>query len=161
MSRLVILALLAMGALRARAQVQRLQLSKSVVLLLDRRAFAAAQNHVEYARKVPVAINGKPIFGTDGELPKYRLASATLLMNGLRYSLQVDGMYNPWFGTGANAGRIRLLQEGPAFKLQAILSDGAGSYGAEWLLIGSSSIRTILTKEDELLTGYFQNKPIK
>ena len=42
------------------------------------------------------------------------------------------------------------------FLLRSWFSDGAGSYCAEWLIVGKSSIRTVLTN-DEWMFEYFDN----
>lgn len=65
-------------------------------------------------------------------------------------------MYNPWFGDRINENLIGLKIRNGEIKLNGLFSDGAGSYGAEWIFFKESSIRTILSKDEEII-GYFEN----
>jgi len=151
------------------AQTKQVRLAFGSVLTLERAPFRVTGNVLKYdvpkhanEFKSLISINGKPVMGTDGEIPKYVLAKATLLLNGHRYNLPVADMYNPWFGAGAaygpNPELFRLLKVGPAYKLQALFSDGAGSYGAEWRLANNTAKRTLLTKDEDGLTNLFESE---
>jgi hypothetical protein len=163
MTRLFCIALLVLGASALQAQVSRasLQLSQHAVLKLEKRPFKAAGRTIKYAQKIPVTIDGKPIFGTDGELPKSVLTKATLVLNGVPIALQTSGMYEPWPGAEAteqlNPAFFHLVKAGTAYKLQAVFSDGAGSYGAEWRIAGQSATRTVLTTDEATVIGFLQH----
>ena len=103
-------------------------------------------------------MNGRPIFGTDGTIPKFTLTKATLTVGRNKYDLQVDNMYNPWFGDGVYDKLFKIRIDGTEIRLTGLFSDGAGSYGAEWLIVGKSSIRTILTKDEWILFEYFERE---
>jgi hypothetical protein len=124
-------------------------LNDTVFLNLYRVRFDSTGRKFEYYdSKYPFSIDGIPIFGTDGEMPKYQLIKATLSMGNILYDLQIDNMYNPWFGDTPNNNLFKLTIDGTQIHLRGFFSDGAGSYAAEWLMIGRSSIRTILTNEE-------------
>jgi hypothetical protein len=67
-------------------------------------------------------------------------------------------MYNPWFGDGVNEKLFKIQKEGTELKLTGLFSDGAGTYGAEWLIVGKSSIRTSLTKDEWRLFEYIEGE---
>jgi len=67
-------------------------------------------------------------------------------------------MYNPWFGEGVYDKLFKIRKDGTEIRITGLFSDGAGSYGAEWLIVGKSSIRTILTKDEWILFEYFERK---
>jgi hypothetical protein len=107
--------------------------------------------------KILVAINGKPPFGTDGEIPKYALTKVFVLFKGHEYHLPTEGMYNPWFGDKLDKQFVRLTKVGDRLTIRAVFSDGAGSYLTEWQIVGNVAKRTLLTADDELVTGFFSN----
>jgi len=158
------LLLLLWAVLSSQAQTATLRLAHGGVLTLQRAPFAAAGKtsgtyHASYQDLD--AVNGRPVFGTDGELPQYILRKATLLLNGVRYELKVTDMYNPWFGAGLryqpNPDSFRLQKTGIAYRLQALLSDGAGTYMAEWKIVGKAATRTMLTEdEDQIVTTFYK-----
>ena len=126
----------------------KVNINDSAYVVMEKIDFDTTKKKIEYFENFPVAINGRPIFGTDGDLPKFTLINATLTIGENEYDLQVDDMYNPWFGNGLNDTLFKIKTEGNRYRLMGIFSDGAGSYEAEWLIIGKSSIRTILTNDE-------------
>ncbi|ESU20191.1 hypothetical protein FEDK69T_30440 [Flavobacterium enshiense DK69] len=124
---------------------------------LERSVFNKAKHEFEYVNKnVLIAIDGIPLFGSDGEMPKYVLSNAILKIGNKTYKLQIDNMYNPWFGNNANGKFFKIENNGNQSVLKGVFSDGAGTYGAEWLIFGNSSIRTILTNDEDILFKYFE-----
>jgi hypothetical protein len=149
-------ALLRTGSTSAKISIK---LQVNATLLLERSPFSRTGKNFTYAAdKAPkahhtlVAINGLPFFGADGEMPQYTLANVTLLLNGHRYSLLTDRMYNPWFGSNATAYPdkkcFKLVKTANGYVLRGMFSDGAGGYEAEWRLAGASSKRIVLTTDD-------------
>lgn len=163
MLRLFCTALMVFVTLTLQAQVSKasLRLTPHAVLTLEKRPFKAASHTIKYAQKTPVSINDRPIFGTDGELPKFVLTKATLVLNGTAIALPTAGMYEPWSGTEAtgqlNPDFFHLVKDGPAYKLQAVFSDGAGSYVAEWRIAGQSATRTVLSADEAVVIGFLQH----
>ena len=136
-----------------------ISLNDSTDLILERARFQSTGKEIEYYdNKFPYSINGRPIFGTDGGLPKYILIRATLKIRQTRYDLEVGNMYEPWFGDRPNDDLYKLKYDGTEIRLTGLFSDGAGSYGAEWLIVGKSSIRTILTRDEWILFEYFEGE---
>lgn len=85
-------------------------------------------------------IDGKPIFGTDWETPKYVLKEAYVKLNGKKIKLDVSCMYNPWFGEPDKKFFSAKKMEG-SFIIEGNFSDGAGSYKVRWKIIEGTSIR--------------------
>ncbi|MEX2596904.1 MAG: hypothetical protein WEC59_08240 [Salibacteraceae bacterium] len=142
-------------------QVDRItvNINDTTHLTMERMEFDETGKEFEYYdNKFPFSINGRPIFGTDGNLPEYTLTKATLTIGKNEYDLQVDNMHNPWFGDSQSEKHFRIKRDGTETKLTGLFSDGAGSYGAEWLIVGKSSIRTILTKDEWILFEYFEDE---
>jgi hypothetical protein len=55
----------------------KVNLNDSTELTLERVHFDKSGKKFEFFDKYPIAINGRPIFGTDGDFPKYTLIKAT------------------------------------------------------------------------------------
>jgi hypothetical protein len=133
-----------------------LAINDSIQLTLERARFDTTGKSFEYYdEEYPYSINGSPIFGTDGGYPKYTLTGAHLKIGRKHYDLESDHMYEPWFGDGPNINSFKLKYDGSEMRISGLFSDGAGSYGAEWLIVGNSVIRTILTKDEWILIEYF------
>ena len=158
--------LLVLLSLNSHAQKVSIKLGKNAVLILERAPFNAAGKKLEfYGAKQPngskslTAIDGKTVFGVDGELPKYVLQKAVLVLNGRQHNLLVSNMYNPWFGQGLMDGPskvfFKLLVAGKHYKLQGLFSDGAGSYAAEWAILGNTTKRIMLTADEDQIVEHF------
>lgn len=140
------------------------QTNKTIIVLnqkcqleLERSIFDKTKHQFEYANKnILIAIDKIPLFGSDGEMPKYVLSNAILKIGNKTYKLQIDNMYNPWFGNSANERFFKIESHGNQSVLKGIFSDGAGTYGAEWIIWGDSSIRTILTQNEDILFNFFK-----
>lgn len=142
------------------AQKVSVRFNKNATLVLERVPFSAVGKSFKYYRGEGsnayhslALINGKSFFGTDGEIPRYTLAKALLLLNGHHYKLRVDRMYNPWFGNDTSyqpyKDSFRLLKTEGGYRVRGMFSDGAGGYVAEWRITSQSSVRTILTNDED------------
>jgi hypothetical protein len=159
--------LLVLPALPGLAQAQRttIAIDKKDHLTFERVPFDATGKTLKtvatpHTRQVIIGrIDGRQPFGTDGEMPKYTLSKATVLFKSHVYHLPVSGMYNPWFGDELDKQFVRLTKVGYSLTIQAVFSDGAGSYLAEWKISNGSAQRTKLTSDDALVTGFFQTAP--
>ena len=158
--------LLMLVSFASQAKRADIKLGADATLILERVPFKTVGKTLEFynskqpnASKSLVSIGGEPVLGTDGELPKYVLRKAVLLLNGRRYNLQVSNMYNPWFGEGLKYGpsqkSARLLKKKSTYQVQAIFSDGAGSYRAEWVIANKISRRTKLSADDQFVSDYY------
>jgi hypothetical protein len=91
-------------------------------------------------------IDGKPVFGTDWELPRNQLIKATAKVGANTVNLDVSCMYNPWCGEpDPQAFTLEKVEGG--YLIRGNFSDGAGSYEAEWFIIQDSSVRTRLANK--------------
>ena len=132
-------------------------LDKNSSLELSREPFKTEGHQLEYKGNFLVAIDNVPVFGADGEIPKFQLAKAVLTISSKTYALQVDNMYNPWFGKEVNEFLFKIIHDNADMHiLKAQFSDGAGSYAAQWLIEGNASIRDIITKNEIIIESYFQ-----
>ena len=156
MKNLTIFLLLLNFSLLAQSNKIHLKLNDSISLTFEKSDFKLTDQKIDYYKSFPIGINGEIIFGTDGELPKSKLTKAELKIGEILYDLEISGMYNPWFGNGLNENLIRIRKENGGFILHGMFSDGAGSYGTEWIVYKNSSIRTILSKDEDIIIEYFQ-----
>ncbi len=126
-----------------------IQFNDTTSLELVKADFEPTNKKIDYLDgQYAVGIDGTILFGTDGELPRYILKEAVLRIGNRRYHIDVRNMYNPWF-EGINEDLFNIGKKGNHFHLTGIFSDGAGTYAAEWLIIGCSSIRTLITADEE------------
>ena len=134
-----------------------IQLNDSTTFYLERESFEVNNKTINFQNNIPIGIDKKLLIGADGELPKYKLTKAILNIGNSRIKLQIDDMYNPWFGEKFNRELVKLESEKNSLKLKVIFSDGAGTYLAEWLIIDNVSIRTILSPDENVLVENFYN----
>jgi hypothetical protein len=127
----------------------------SVQITLIREKFDTTGKKFEYYKNFLISVNNEIIFGSDGEIPKYKLVKAIVTKGGQIYCLQTDNMYNPWFGDNEDYLPFRFLKDGTNYHLKMLFSDGAGSYAAEWLIVGKSCVRTLLSSDDQLIYSIF------
>ncbi len=90
-------------------------------------------------------IDGKPVFGTDLDLPRNQLIKATIKIDKNTINLDATCMYNPWFGK-PNVKNFTQKKAFGGYLVSGYFSDGAGSYEAEWFVIENSAVRTRLVK---------------
>ena len=137
----------------------RINLNKTSILELEREKFDPKNHTIElYDGKFVTAIDNIILFGSDGDMPKYKLKKATLIIENRKYNLQIDNMYNPWFGDSTNEKLFKIIKDGTQYILHGMFADGAGTYAAEWLIEEKASIRTILTKDEVLIEEHFEKK---
>ncbi|NJY64288.1 hypothetical protein HC174_16215 [Salinimicrobium sp. CDJ15-81-2] len=128
-----------------------IQFNDTTSLELVKADFERTNKKIDYLdEQFVVGIDDSILFGTDGELPSSILKEAILKVGNKIYYLDVQNMYNPWF-KGINEHFFNFKREGNRFHLTGLFSDGAGTYAAEWLIIGTSSIRTLITDDEENL----------
>ena len=89
-------------------------------------------------------IDGKPVFGTDWEMPYNQLVKATLTVGGKTIDLDVSCMYNPFYDK-PDSTRFSVEKADDLYIITGTFSDAAGSYDAQWLIIENGSVRTRLT----------------
>ena len=135
----------------------KVKLADNVTLTLIQEPFDPKGKDIELSdNKFVISIDKKPVFGTDGEIPRTFLKKATLTIGSKIYDLQVDGMYNVWLDGYFNDKKFKLKTEGYKYIVTGGLSDGAGFYGVEWVIAGRGSIRTILTNDERIVFEYME-----
>ena len=88
--------------------------------------------HKEY-RDMIEKIDGKPFWGTDGEMPREEYKNIQIYINGKQVSLPksaYDDLYEPTFYTENNS--IYYDKELDSYYIVATNSDGAGAYMVCW-----------------------------
>ena len=88
--------------------------------------------HKEY-RDIIEKIDGKPFWGTDGEIPREEYKNIQIYINGKQVSLPksaYDDLYEPTFYTENNS--IYYDKELDSYYIVATNSDGAGAYMVCW-----------------------------
>jgi len=135
----------------------KIKLADNVTLTLLQEPFDPKGKDIELSEnKFVISIDKKPVFGTDGGVPRAILKRATLTIGTNIYDLQVDGMYNVWLDGHFSDKLFRLKKEGLKYILTGGLSDGAGFYGVEWVIAGRGSIRTILSNDERIVFEYLE-----
>jgi hypothetical protein len=104
-------------------------------------------------------INGRAPLGTDSALPKTFLKNITVSHQKHFYSLNVSNMYNAWGSRPLEVkGVIRYFggkcQDAKNCQFRGIFSDGAGTFVAEWKVVGGAPIRTILTNSNDIINFF-------
>jgi len=147
LSRITVALLLLGGVAKAepdKAQSGRLDLGNGL---------AIEYKIVPYNAKAYLEKKGRigPIFGTDGDVPHTKLEKLILLEGTRKAPLEVSFMYDPWFEQ-IDVNRFRIRSIGPRSRiLTGSFSDAAGSYAAEWLIVDSIGVRTLLSNEPSVV----------
>lgn len=116
--------------------------------VLKRTKFDPKVHKTSKARDNVMMIDGIHVMGTDGEMPRYVLAAATVFNDGKRIRLDVSGCFNPWFKA---APLLRCERDGSIVRVYALLSDGAGAYAVVWQVRGVKSFREVFSNDEELI----------
>ena len=88
--------------------------------------------HKEY-RDIIEKIDGKPFWGTDGEIPREEYKNIQIYINGKQVFIPksaYDDLYEPTFYTEHNS--VHYDKEHDSYYIVAINSDGAGTYMVCW-----------------------------
>jgi hypothetical protein len=128
----------------------RIALNDSVRLTLVKDSFHKASKKIVYwdsTKQAISSIDGRPVYGTDAIMPESELTSAYLHIRDKKINLNVECMYDPWQNE-TNTLRAQAIQHGGnPLKVQCLLSNGAGTYLAEWIIIENKSFRTMITSD--------------
>ncbi|MGK4568522.1 hypothetical protein [Flavobacterium sp. 3HN19-14] len=157
MKNLIFSLLLFTIASRGQQNTATIKLDAGSSVTMYREPFDPKKHKIEYKDNFVIAIDNSPLFGSDGEMPKFQLSKAILTIGQKTYDLQVDNMYNPWFGENPNQEFFEIIHGSANDHILKIqFSDGAGSYAAEWLIEWNSSIRDMITKDEVIIQSYFE-----
>lgn len=131
-------------------------LKQGITLTMVMTAVDARKHSIQRCGKESVClIDGKPVFGSDGQMPKWKLQSMVLNLKGKKIPLDVSGMYEPWnYYQGKHYGDWSSFSITHSWAdvwiVRGRFSDGAGSYQAQWLVSYGKSIRTLLMQSESL-----------
>jgi hypothetical protein len=103
--------------------------------------------------------DGRQFFGTDGGLPRTQLDSASIIVEGGRVPLDVGQMYEPWFGTPSR-DTFSLTRYGDGWVLTGLFSDGAETYVARWRILSGTSLREVISDNEDLISSLFRHSPV-
>ena len=125
---------------------QVLKLSEHISIDVEIEEFDRAKHELFYCDAQHLClIDGYPVFGTDGAVPKAEIKSLVLVANSKRISLNHKGMYNPWSPIEGKSLYIYIVDDSPnGLRLRGEFSDGAATYIVEWLVIGGGSARVLI-----------------
>ena len=75
-------------------------------------------------------INGKEIWGTDGNVPEYQYGQITLSIGKNKINLPMDNLYEPNFASTT----VNFDKKNNTIYISAMNSDGAGGYAVLWII---------------------------
>lgn len=136
-------------ASQAQATLGIVELPYGATLVMRRVLFRDTGQRLVCSSTSGLTIGGQLAYGTDGEQPRYKLASASLRLHGIRYQLPVSQMYNPWLGSEPMPRLFRLTKQLDGYQLWAMFSDGASGYTAKWSVAGKKAKRVLLSNDED------------
>ena len=109
---------------------------KDIRVTLTSQKFDKSKHSFKYNKEYPDAIekiDGKPFWGTAGEMPREEYKNIQIYINGKQISLPksaYDDLYEPTFYTENNS--VYYDKEHDSYYIVATNSDGAGTYMVCW-----------------------------
>ncbi len=123
----------------------------SIKVALTISAFDSAKNKLGYKTSDEVkylsTINGKPIFGTDGEVPKRRYQSIEISTGNKSFTLDKSDMED-LFEPDLHFTTCYTDRQNNIIYLTANNSDGAGAYSVIWVIENSKCRTRLAIKTD-------------
>lgn len=121
-------------------------LSATASLVLETRPFNPRAHRLTYCEaKRLCLIDGHPVFGVEGAIPRSEVTRLTLVLNGNRIPLDHRGMFNAWSPVEGEDVRARIVEDTPnGLRVRGEFSDGSAAYVAEWLVIRGGSARVLI-----------------
>ena len=158
----VVIILMLLPLLAVASEFQRsasLHLRPEITIELRASQFDPSQHKVTTTNSGAVRlIDGKQFFGTDGSLPRTQLDSATHIVEGTKMPLDVGQMYDPWFAVPAPESFSVTRYEG-GWVLTALFSDGAGTYLARWRILNGTSLREVISDDEDIVSLFHSDLP--
>lgn len=124
----------------------------SVQVLIKTSRFVPKQHHIKYIDRYAAKIDGHPIWGTDGELPKTSIQSIRLIIAKDTLSLPSSSfadLYEPdlgWVTKETKSGGIRVFYTPRRERIYIYManSDGAGFYEVTFVISNKKYLRRII-----------------
>lgn len=86
----------------------------------------SSKNEVSYLEK----INGKVIWGTDGDIPKKQYGQILLQLSGNKILLPIDNLFQPNLDNTC----VNIDTRNKIIYISALNSDGGGAYAVLWII---------------------------
>lgn len=110
----------------------------SIHITATKKRFDPADNHLQYHQDDTSTneisglekINGKAIWGTDGNIPKYQYGQFTVFMGDDTLHLPIDDLFEPNLGNTT----VHIDEQNHMMYISATNSDGAGTYVVLWII---------------------------
>lgn len=121
----------------------------SIILIVTRTSFNPKNNKLQY-HKVDNSnnemsylekINGKAIWGTDGNVPKNQYGQITLTLGKYKINLPIDNLYEPTI----DYTTVNIDTKNRTIYISALNGDGAGGYVVLWIIENGVFKERILT----------------
>lgn len=121
----------------------------SIKLIVTKTRFNPKQNKLEYHKgdnsknemSYLEKINGKEIWGTDGNIPESQYNQFTLILGKEKINLPTDNLYQPTI----NNTTVNIDKKNKIIYISASNSDGAGGYEVLWIIENNIFKERILT----------------
>ena len=128
------------------ASQQVVNLSATASITLQIQEFAPPRHRLIYCKPQRLClIDGYPIFGTEGAVPRLQVISLVLTLDGKRIPLEHRGMFNPWSPVEGEALPIRIVEaSGNGLRIRGVFSDGSAAYMTEWLVLKGRAARVLI-----------------
>jgi hypothetical protein len=110
----------------------------SIILIITKTKFNPKNNELQYnkgdASKNEMSwlekINGKEIWGTDGNVPKNQYGQITLTLGKNKIYLPIDNLFEP----NLEYTTVNIDEKNNTIYISAMNSDGAGGYSVLWII---------------------------
>jgi hypothetical protein len=121
----------------------------TIKLIVTKTKFNPKNNNLEYhkgdASKNEMIwlekINGKEIWGTDGNIPKNQYRQITLTLGKNNIYLPIDNLFEP----NLDYTTINIDEKSSTIYISALNSDGAGGYAVLWIIKNGTFKERIIT----------------
>lgn len=122
-----------------------------IKLIVKTESFQATKHEIIKCRDGVCLIDGKPFFGSDGDMPETQLASIEFKKDEKAITLDVSSMFNPAV-TIDNIQRMLVVEPywGDFYKVTGHFSGGAAAYVAQWIVSVDGSVRIHLSDFESL-----------
>jgi len=116
----------------------------TITLEISKKQFDPKKNKLQYEKDQNIfleKINGKPIWGTDGEIPKFQYKQMLLQLGKIKIELPQENLFEP----SLENARVYLDNNTKTIYITADNSDGAGGYTVLWIIEDNKFLRQIKT----------------
>jgi hypothetical protein len=96
-----------------------------------------SKNEISWLEK----INGKEIWGTDGNVPKNQYGQITLTLGKAEIHLPIDNLFEP----NLDYTTVNIDEKNKTIYISAMNSDGAGGYAVLWIIGNGAFKQRIIT----------------